>query len=161
MEIRQAELKDIPAINEIDAACFDAAVASDDALVRGRINHYANHFWVVCEGEKVAGYINGFCTDKENLEDEMLVRPELHEETGAWQMLFGLAVDPVFQCRGFASALLQQACGDARLHGRKGLVLTCKDRMVPYYQRVGYVDEGFSVYATADGPWHLMRLRLE
>ncbi len=160
MEIRQAEEKDILAINEIDARCFDAAVASDDALVRGRINHYANHFWVACENEKVVGYINGFCTDKENLEDEMLVCPEQHTETGTWQMLFGLAVDPEYQCRGIASALLRHAIHDAEAHGRMGLVLTCKDRLVPYYKRYGFVDEGLSVYVSEDGPWYQMRLRL-
>lgn len=32
----------------------------------------------------------------------------------------------------------------ARKEGRKGLVLTCKKRLIHYYARFGFVDEGVS-----------------
>lgn len=158
--IRTAELKDIGAINGIDAACFDALAASDDALVRGRISCYADHFWVLCDGERVVGYLDGFSTGRADLEDEMLTHPEQHEEDGAWQMLFGLAVDPAYQGRGCASMLLRHAESEARRQGRSGLVLTCRERLVPFYRKLGFRDEGISAHALADGPWHQMRLLL-
>lgn len=52
-----------------------------------------------------------------------------------------------------------RAVGDARKQGRKGLVLTCKERLIHYYARFGFVDEGVSEKSThGNVVWHQMRL---
>ena len=51
------------------------------------------------------------------------------------------------------------AGADARKQGRKGLVLTCKDRLVHYYAKFGFADEGVSDKSThGNAVWHQMRL---
>ena len=43
--------------------------------------------------------------------------------------------------------------------GRKGLVLTCKERLLPYYAQFGFRDEGVSDKSThGNVVWHQMRL---
>lgn len=46
----------------------------------------------------------------------------------------------------------------ARKEGRKGLVLTCKKRLIHYYARFGFVDEGVSGSTHGNVVWHQMRL---
>ena len=54
--------------------------------------------------------------------------------------------------------LLRRAIEDARAQSRRGLVLTCKDRLVHYYAKFGFVDEGISGSTHGDVVWHQMRL---
>ena len=42
--------------------------------------------------------------------------------------------------------------------GRKGIVLTCKERLIGFYAQFGFVDEGVSVSTHGDVVWHQMRL---
>lgn len=52
-----------------------------------------------------------------------------------------------------------EVIADAKEQGRKGLVLTCKDRLVPYYAKFGFVDEGVTDKSThGNVSWHQMRL---
>ena len=46
----------------------------------------------------------------------------------------------------------------ARTQGRRGLVLTCKERLVHFYAKIGFVDEGISESTHGGVVWHKMRL---
>ena len=59
-------------------------------------------------------------------------------------MIFGVNTLPEYRKRGYAGELIRRAIADARQQGRKGLVLTCKDRLLAYYAKFGFVDEGVS-----------------
>ena len=55
--------------------------------------------------------------------------------------------------------LIRRAIDDAKLQGRRGLVLTCKERLIPYYAKFGFKDEGVSDKSThGNVVWHQMRL---
>ena len=73
-------------------------------------------------------------------------------------MIFGVNTLPAYRNRGYAGRLLRRAIEDARQQGRKGLVLTCKDRLVHYYACFGFVDEGISDSTHGNVEWHQMRL---
>lgn len=48
---------------------------------------------------------------------------------------------------------------DAKEQGRKGVVLTCKNRLVHYYAKFGFADEGVTDKSThGKVSWHQMRL---
>ena len=81
-----------------------------------------------------------------------------HNPQGDWQMIFGVDTAPKYQHRGYASTLMRKVIEDTRAAGRKGLVLTCKDRLVGFYARFGYEDEGISDSTHGDVVWHQMRL---
>ena len=74
-------------------------------------------------------------------------------------MVFGMDTAPEYRHCGYASALMRRVIEDARQAGRAGLVLTCKDRLVGFYARLGYVDEGISESTHGNVVWHQMRLR--
>ena len=159
MEIRKGTLKDLEAIAAVEAACFPAAEAATAEEFAGRLQQYGDHFWLLWEGERLLAFVDGFCTDWPDLTDEMYADASLHRENGAWQMIFGVNTIPACRRRGYAGQLLQQAIADARAQGRKGLVLTCKEALVHYYAKFGFVNEGVSGSTHGGVVWYQMRLK--
>ena len=158
MLIRNATLEDLPAIAAVEAECFPAAEAATAEEFTGRLKFYGNHFWLMFDGETLAAFVDGFCTDTPDLTDEMYADASLHDEQGAWQMIYGVNTLPACRRRGYAEQLLRRAIADARAQGRKGLVLTSKDRLVHYYAKVGFVSEGISGSTHGGVVWYQMRL---
>lgn len=158
LRIRTATIADLDKISEVEAACFPAAEAATKAEFAERLAHYADHFWLMFEGQMLISFVDGFVTDSADLTDEMYANASLHNEKGAWQMIFGVNTIPSRRGRGYAGQLIKRAISDARIQGRKGLVLTCKDYMIPYYAKFGFVDEGISGSTHGDVVWHQMRL---
>ena len=159
MEIRKGTLKDLEAIAAVEAACFPAAEAATAEEFAGRLQQYGDHFWLLWEGERLLAFVDGFCTDWPDLTDEMYADASLHRENGAWQMIFGVNTIPACRRKGYAGQLLQQAIADARAQGRKGLVLTCKEKLVHYYAKFGFVNEGVSGSTHGGVVWYQMRLK--
>ena len=158
--IRHARMVDIDAITAVEAACFPATEAATREEFEGRIQYYGDHFWLLYEGDQLISFVDGFVTDEADLTDEMYERAEMHDEHGAWQMIFGVNTIPACRRHGYAGELICRAIQDAKKQGRKGLVLTCKDRLVPYYAKFGFVNEGVSDSAHGNVVWNQMRLTL-
>ena len=158
-DIRHARMVDIDAIAAVEAECFPVAEAATREEFAERIRYYGDYFWLLYEGDKLISFVDGFVTDEANLTDEMYERAEMHDEHGAWQMIFGVNTLPDYRKRGYAGRLLRRAIADARQQGRKGVVLTCKDRLVHYYAGFGFVDEGISGSTHGNAEWHQMRLK--
>lgn len=159
MIIRNATMQDLEQIAEVEAECFPAAEAATREEFQARIQSYGDHFWLMFEGEKLIAFVDGFVTDEADLTDEMYERASMHNANGAWQMIFGVNTIPEYRRQGCAAALLRRAVGDAKKQGRKGLVLTCKEALIPYYSRFGFEDEGISDKSVhGNVVWHQMRL---
>ena len=75
-----------------------------------------------------------------------------------WQMIFGLNTIPAFRREGCAGRLIEAFKKQAKEEGRKGMVLTCKDRLVHYYARFGFENEGVSASTHGHVVWYQMRL---
>ena len=156
--IRTATMADLDAIASVEAACFPAVEAATKAEFADRLTHYADHFWLMFDGDKLISFVDGFVTDQSDLTDEMYANASLHNPAGAWQMIFGVNTIPAYRNHGYAGQLILRAIQDAMIQDRKGLVLTCKPEKVHYYAKFGFVDEGISANSTHGGAvWHQMR----
>ena len=158
MIIRTATMDDLQAVAAVEAECFPAAEAATEEEFAERLKYYGNHFWLMFEEEKLIAFVDGFVTDEADLTDEMYEKAGLHNEDGAWQMIFGVNTIPSHRRHGYAGQLIQRAIEDAKAQGRKGLVLTCKDRLVPYYAKFGFKNEGVSESTHGNVVWYQMRL---
>lgn len=158
MEIRTGTLEDLSAVAALEAACFPAAEAATEESLRARLSVYPGHFWLLWEGNSLVGFVNGMVTDERDLRDEMYEDVALHNENGRWQMIFGVDTAPDRRRRGCAERLLNRAIADAREQGRAGLVLTCKEALIHYYAKFGFVDEGVSQSVHGNVVWYQMRL---
>ena len=158
MTIRNATLEDLAALTAIEAACFPAAEAAKEEDFRRRLSVYPNHFWLLEQEGQIVSFVNGLVTDEEKLRDEMYENAALHNEQGAWQMIFGVNTLPQYRRQGLGGQVIRRCIDDARRQGRRGVVLTCKDRLVHYYETFGFVSEGVSQSTHGGVVWYDMRL---
>ena len=159
MTIKYAAKEDISAIAAVEAECFPPAEAAIEAEFVERVKYYGNHFWLLYNADKLIAFVDGFVTAELDLTDEMYENAAMHNENGAWQMIFGVNTLPDYRKHGYAGELISRAIADAKQQGRKGLVLTCKERLIPYYAKFGFKDEGVSDKSThGNVVWHQMRL---
>ena len=159
LEIRHADAADLDSLAALEAAGFPPEEAAGRASLAARIQAYGNHFWLMIEEGRLVSFVDGMVTDEPDLTDAMYEDAAMHDEAGAWQMIFGVDTIPDYRRRGCAALLLRRAIADARAQGRRGLVLTCKERLIPYYARFGFEDEGVSEKTSHGGAvWHQMRL---
>lgn len=158
MQIRMATMDDLDAITSVEAECFPCAEAATREEFAERIQAYGTHFWLMCEEEKIIAFVDGMVTDERDLTDEMYEKASLHKETGAWQMIFGVNTLPQYRRQGYAEKLLRYVINDARAQDREGLVLTCKDRLIHYYEKFGFQNEGVSESMHGGVTWYQMRL---
>lgn len=160
MELRKAQLGDASAIAKLEALSFPVSEAASLASIQARIRVFGNHFWLLfSDTGKLLAFANGMVTDCPNLEDRMYEQADLHQETGAWQMIFSLVTHPDYRKQGLAQQCLQAAIEDARVQKRQGVVLTCKDHLISYYENFGMVNEGFAGSTHGDVNWNQMRLK--
>ena len=159
MNIRYATMADLDDIASVESVCFPVLEAATKEEFEQRIKYYGNHFWLMFDDDKLIAFVDGFVTDEADLTDEMYENASMHNENGAWQMIFGVNTLPEYRRCGYAKELIKKAILDAGKQNRKGLVLTCKESLVPYYSRFGFVDEGITDKSTHGNVlWHQMRL---
>lgn len=158
MNIRCATIEDLDRVTEVESLCFPPAEAASRESFEGRLTVFPNHFWVSEVDGQIVGFVNGFVTDEENLTDEMFADANMHNEKGAWQMIFGVDTIPEYQRRGIAEQVLNKVIEVAKEEGRKGLVLTCKEHMLHYYAKFGFINEGVSGSEHGGALWYQMRI---
>lgn len=158
MVIRTATLDDLNIIAKMEAECFPPAEAATAAEFAERLEHYAEHFWLLFVDGCLVGFTDGMVTDEADLADEMYADASMHKEDGAWQMIFGLNTLPEHRRKGYAALLVERVIADARAQGRKGVVLTCKEALLHYYAKFGFTNEGVSASTHGDVVWYQMRV---
>ncbi|MBP3271209.1 MAG: GNAT family N-acetyltransferase [Ruminococcus sp.] len=159
MKLLKGDISYLDILAEIESTCFPAEQAADKHQLRRRLEVFPGYFFLLCDDNgRVISFINGFVTDLPDLTDEMYNTPEMHDENGSWQMIFGLNTLPGFRRRGHAAALMNEFLSNARAQGRRGAVLTCKQQLVPYYEKFGFVNEGVTDKSVIGGvEWYQMR----
>ena len=158
MKIRTATIADIDAIAKVESLCFPQAEAATREQIAERVKAYGNHFWLMLDEGMLIAFVDGMVTDEADLTAEMYEKADMHNEQGQWQMIFGVNTIPEYRRNGYAGELIKRAIADAKEQGRKGLVLTCKDKLVRYYAKFGFENEGVSESEHGNVVWNQMRL---
>ncbi|MBS5932803.1 MAG: GNAT family N-acetyltransferase [Clostridiales bacterium] len=158
MKIRMATMEDLQAIAAIELRCFPVEEAATEKDFKERLTVYPNHFLVMEDDGKIVSFVNGMVTKESILEDKMFEDARIHDEEGQWQMIFGVNTIPEYRRQGCAEAIINRVISDARAQGRKGLVLTCKEKLLHYYEKFGFKNEGISQSTHGGAVWYDMRL---
>ena len=137
IKIIQASPADLDAVTAVEAVCFPAAEAAGRQSFAHRLAAFPESFFLAVH--------NG----------------SLHDPKGAYQSIFGLDVLPEYRNCGIAALLMEHMIGDARAKGRRGLILTCKDRLIHYYEKFGYKNMGVSASVHGGAVWYDMLLEFE
>ena len=161
VDIRHALPQDAPAIIDVERTCFPASEAASAQSVNNRIATHPNQYWLLFDRNRLAGFVSGMSSNETDLRDDMYTDASLYADDGEWLMILGVDVMPAYRHRGCASRILKRVIGDAHRQGRRGLVLTCKEPLIGFYERFGFRNEGVSQSTHGNVTWHQMRLTFQ
>lgn len=155
--IRHGLMDDLDELSNIESVSYPVAEGASKESIRARLDVFSDYFWVL-EKDRIIGFINGLITDVADLTDEMYDNPTMHDPKGEWLMIFSVVVHPDYRHHGYASSLMRRVIEDVKAEGHKGIVLTCKEHLIPFYSSFGYKNEGISSSVHGDAVWYQMRL---
>lgn len=154
--IRKANDSDVDSIYAIESACFPKAEAASKEAIIERVAVFPEGFLVGELDDEIIGFINGAATSSMHLKDEFFASMSYHEDSGATLMVFGLDVHPEFQRKGYAAELMNAFIDKAVMDNRKRIILTCKEHLIHYYAKFGFVNEGVSESEHGGAKWYDM-----
>lgn len=155
--IRMAKIQEARILAEIEKICFPPQEAAAFEQIEERMIAFPENF-VVAEAEgKPVGFINGGTTDRPYLPDEMYHDVSLHIPGGDYQTVFGLNVLPDYRHQGIAGKLLDYFTELAQKRGKKGVILTCKERLIGFYENHGFRCFGLADSSHGGARWYDMR----
>lgn len=160
MEITFASEKDIRSIHCIEQTCFPKLEAASEMEIRNRFLAFPENFLVAKMETEVVGFITGGTSNNTYLPDAFYHDPSLHDASGKYQTVFSLAVLPKYQNNGIASNLMKSFVSLASTRHKEGMILTCKEHLIPYYQKFGFDCKGVSKSLHGNTTWYDMFLKL-
>lgn len=159
--IRHAVLQDLEMIFELENACFPKSEAASEKDLYHRIQVFPENFWLMELDGRIISMINGMATDIPDLTDEMYGNADMHNKNGVWQMIFSVVTHPDFREMRYAGLLMNQVILDSAKADRKGIVLTCKEKLIGFYEKFGFINEGISASVHGNTVWYQMRKTLQ
>lgn len=161
MTIRHAERADLDALAAMERASYPISEGASKETIRARLERFPSCFWLTeDETDEPVAFICGMHTDCRDLTDEMYDHPELYRENGSRLMIFSVVTAPDRRGEGLATALMEQVIAEQRAEGRAEIVLTAKEKLLGFYARFGFVNEGVSASVHGNAVWYQMRLSL-
>ncbi len=161
MNIRLAKLDDLKKIIDIERLCFPPLEAASEESIHRRFQTFPENFIVAEENGEVIGFINGCTSSFPTLTDELYDNCLLHNVQGDYQMVFGLDVLEEYRCQGVGYALMIYFIDLMKSRDKKAIVLTCKDHLIHYYEKFGFVHLGLSQSQHGNTKWNDMILKLK
>ena len=156
--VKADELSFLPKDLTVYIFCYTDKKA-DDLAIAIREKGYENVYSISGGYSSYARFkLNGLVTNEALGRDDMYENAAMHDAGGAWQMIFGVNTMPAYRKHGCAAQVMERVIADARAQGRRGCVLTCKDKLVHYYEKFGFQNEGVSQATHGGAVWYDMRL---
>ena len=159
MEIKEATFNDLETIYMIEARCFNQAEAASYEELASRLKTYGHGYDILYENGQPIGYIGGLKNDQMVLADEFYHNSSLHQPNGKWQLIFSVCIIPEYQGKGFARKMVKEYI-ERRKAEVDGFVLTCKDHLIPFYEKCGFQFEKVSDSTHGQAKWNDMFLKL-
>lgn len=161
VSIREVNMTDLEMVTTVETLCFPVAEAASKASIAARIEAFHEHFLVATYKGEVIGFINGAVIDEERIYDELFEKATLHNPSGVYQAIYSLAVTPAYGGCGIGSLLMHALIEKSKADQRKGVILTCKERLLPFYERFGYKNLGISGSVHGGAIWYDMLLKIQ
>lgn len=156
VNIRNARKADLPDLVVIENLCFVKEEAATEESFEKRVHFYPDSFFVAEENGELIGLVNGPVIEKVFITDDLFSNSKENPQVGGHQSVLGLAVVPDFQKRGIATALLTRLEKEAKEKHRETVTLTCKEKLIPFYEKQGYENYGISSSQHGGVVWYNM-----
>lgn len=156
MLIRQVQEADWETIAAIERDNFSPQEAATKEAIRERIRLIPDTFLVALIDQKIVGYIEGPVMAKPILEDHLFHHVKSNPVSGGYIAITSLSIDKAFQQQGIGIALLAAMKDLAVAQRRDGIILTCHDYLIPYYEMNGFHNQGLSESEHGGAIWYQM-----
>jgi ribosomal protein S18 acetylase RimI-like enzyme len=151
--VRSTDLEHIILIENEGFSIEEAA--TKEALVK-RIQLIPDTFIVAEKEGKILGYINGPIIDKLYITDDLFEKIKVNPKSGGYQSVLGLAVSNQARNQGIAKILINKMEELVEENERGGITLTCKQDLVSFYEKFGFVNHGMSESQHGGIRWYNM-----
>lgn len=156
MLIRHVVEKDWPFVHAIEAANFSPEEAASAEVILARTQVNPDTFLVAVLEDQIAGYIEGPVVSEAKLEDHLFHGSQKNPESGGYIAITSLSISPKFQKQGIGTALLAAMKDLAVAQNRQGIILTCHDYLISYYELNGFKNLGLSDSNHGGSIWYDM-----
>lgn len=142
MIIRRVTMDDLEEVVNLESAAFKMTKEQTRNDMIGRIENYPDTFLVAQEDGKVIGHIFGPAFNKRYIEDELYFNNHPNQKDDRYQMILSLAVLPAYRKQGIATKLIEALAQEARKQNRQAISLTCLPKLIKFYEKRGFHNEG-------------------
>lgn len=120
----------------------------------------ADTFIVAEKADEILGYINGPIIAQPFITDDLFKEINENPKRGGYQSILGLAVSKQARGQGIAKILIEEMEELSVYNEREGITLTCKQELISFYERLGFVNHGLSESQHGGVSWYnLLKLR--
>jgi ribosomal protein S18 acetylase RimI-like enzyme len=159
--IRNVKMDDLSELVAIENSCFTQEEAATEEAFKKRIQSIPDSFFVAEEEGVIKGLVNGPVIENRFITDDLFDEIKENPASGAHQSILGLAVKPDYQGEGVAAKLLFHLEKEARLRVRETITLTCKENLIRFYEKFGYINIGLSDSQHGGVVWYNMIKKLK
>lgn len=142
MIIRRVTMDDLEEVVNLESAAFKMTKEQTKNDMMGRFENYPDTFLVAQEDGKVIGHIFGPAFNKRYIEDELYFENHPNQKDDRYQMVLSLAVLPEYRKQGVATKLIEAMTQEARKQNRQAISLTCLPKLIKFYEKRGFHNEG-------------------
>lgn len=152
-QFRLVNEQDLSEILKIENEGFTPEEAATKKALIDRIQNIRDTFIVAESNGNIAGYVNGPVIESMYITDDLFEAIEPNLATGGYIAILGLVVAKEYRNQGLAGQLLKQLENNAKANQRKGITLTCKASLIPFYEKYGYTNKGLSTSEHGNIQW--------
>ncbi|WP_316569599.1 GNAT family N-acetyltransferase [Neobacillus sp. YIM B06451] len=160
ISLRNVQPTDLEQLLHIENEGFSKEeAATKDAFVE-RIRLIPDTFIVAEKDGEILGYINGPIINQPYITDDLFEKITENPKSGGFQSVLGLAVSKQARNQGIAKILLNKMEQLVEENDREGITLTCKQDLVPFYEKYGFFNHGLSESQHGGVRWfNMVKLR--
>lgn len=159
LELRNATLKDLDRLMELETATFPPAEAAPREVFAYRLAHFPQWCLVAEADGDIVGLVMGRPTPSDHIHDALYEAED--QPIGDCLAVVCVETAAVWRARGIAAALVGQLIDEARAQGVRTVSLACKDHLIAYYERLGFTRVGISDSVHGGVVWNEMQQILQ
>ncbi|PEJ60871.1 histone acetyltransferase [Bacillus sp. AFS002410] len=160
LSLRNVQSSDLKQLITIENEGFSKEEAATKEAFIERIQLIPDTFIVAEKDGEILGYINGPIINQPYITDDLFEKIKLNPDKGGYQSILGLAVSNNARKQGIAKILIEKMDELVKVNERIGITLTCKQELVSFYEKLGFVNHGLSDSKHGGVSWYnLVKLK--
>ena len=156
ISLRKVQPSDLEQLILIENEGFSIEEAATKEAFIERIQLIPDTFIVAEKEDEILGYINGPIIDQPYITDDLFDKIKENPKRGGYQSILGLAVSERARNQGIAKILIEKMEELVEENERLGITLTCKQELVSFYEKCGFVNYGMSKSQHGGVTWYNM-----